>query len=252
MNEENLVETTENTEKTVEQPVEKTYTEEEFNEKLNQVIGRKLARQERKLRREYDHKYQELENVLKAGTGQDDIDDITDTFKDYYESQGIEIPETSVLYDERETEILAKADADEIINLGLDEVSDEINRLSLLGVDNMSMREQVMYKRLNDFKRNAIRSREVHALGLKDDELQDFNNFAKQFNSSISNQDIYNIYQKTKQTFEPMGSMKSTKTEDDGVKDFYTVEEAKKFTKADFDENPKLFEAVKNSMTKWR
>ena len=38
---------------------------------------------------------------------------------------------------------------------------------------------------------------------------------------------------------------------DNGVKEFYTYDEAIKFTKADFDKNPELYKAVENSMSKW-
>jgi hypothetical protein len=48
-----------------------------------------------------------------------------------------------------------------------------------------------------------------------------------------------------------MGSIKNT-TVDEGVKDYYSFEEAKRFTKADFDKNPKLFAAVEKSMAKWK
>jgi hypothetical protein len=47
-----------------------------------------------------------------------------------------------------------------------------------------------------------------------------------------------------------MGSMKNT-TKEDTVKEFYTRDEALKFTKEDFDKNPALFKAVENSMYKW-
>ena len=48
-----------------------------------------------------------------------------------------------------------------------------------------------------------------------------------------------------------MGSMKSTETKDNGLKDFYSYEEAIKFTKKDFDNNPALFKKVQESMPKW-
>ena len=48
-----------------------------------------------------------------------------------------------------------------------------------------------------------------------------------------------------------MGSMKNATSEDGTVKDFYSYEEATKFTKKDFDKNPALYEAVRKSMTKW-
>ena len=56
---------------------------------------------------------------------------------------------------------------------------------------------------------------------------------------------------KPKAQIEPIGSMKGIKTEEPAVKDFYSFEEAQKFTQADFDKNPALFEAVTKSMTKW-
>ena len=65
--------------------------------------------------------------------------------------------------------------------------------------------------------------------------------------------DIYDIYAKThpKKEHKTMGSMKNSNTGDKGVKDFYTVDEARRFTKKDFDENPALFAAVEKSMSKW-
>ena len=49
-----------------------------------------------------------------------------------------------------------------------------------------------------------------------------------------------------------MGSMKQIGQPDNGVKDFYSFEEASKFTKADFDKNPSLYKAVCDSMVKWK
>jgi hypothetical protein len=48
-----------------------------------------------------------------------------------------------------------------------------------------------------------------------------------------------------------MGSMKHLPAKDTEVKDYYSYEEAKQFTMADFDKNPALYEAVKKSMLKW-
>ena len=48
-----------------------------------------------------------------------------------------------------------------------------------------------------------------------------------------------------------MGSMKNSTSDDGTVKDFYTRDEALKFTKKDFDRNPALFKAVEQSMLKW-
>jgi hypothetical protein len=48
-----------------------------------------------------------------------------------------------------------------------------------------------------------------------------------------------------------MGSMKNTTAGNAAVKDFYSYEEAVKFTKSDFDKNPELLKAVEASMSKW-
>ena len=45
--------------------------------------------------------------------------------------------------------------------------------------------------------------------------------------------------------------MKNITTNND-VKDFYTFEEASKFTIEDFNKNPKLYEAVERSSYKWK
>lgn len=54
---------------------------------------------------------------------------------------------------------------------------------------------------------------------------------------------------KNRPCFETMGSMKHTMAAEE--KEFYSCEEAKKFTKGDFDRNPRLFEAVVRSMEAW-
>ena len=56
---------------------------------------------------------------------------------------------------------------------------------------------------------------------------------------------------KPKPEVETIGSMKNTASTDTGVKDFYTRDEALKFTRKDFDKNPELFKAVERSMLKW-
>ena len=70
--------TTEETtgEEQVETPV-KTYTQEEVDE----IVGKRLARNTAKIRKEYSKKYGDLENVLKAGTGKDNVVELTDTFR---------------------------------------------------------------------------------------------------------------------------------------------------------------------------
>jgi hypothetical protein len=49
-----------------------------------------------------------------------------------------------------------------------------------------------------------------------------------------------------------MGSMKSTTPDRNSVKDYYSPEEAKKFSREDLRNNPALFEAIEKSMQKWK
>lgn len=249
---ENLVEQTENVEQTTEQIVEpKTYTEEE----VNAIVGKKLARNTAKIRKEYEKKYGDLETVLKAGTGKEDVTEVTDTFRQFYEGKGIKIPQKPQ-YSERDIEVLARAEANDIISSGLDEVIEEVDRLADIGLGNMNAREKAIFKQLAEYRKNAEETKELAKIGVKEDvyKSNDFKEFANQFNSNTPITKIYEIYQKTqpKQQIETMGSMRTNTPPDTGVKEFYTVEEAKKFTKADFDKNPELYKAVERSMTKWK
>ncbi len=258
---ENLVEQTENVEQTTEQIEEvvqepqKIYTEEEFNKKLDEVLGKKIARNTAKIRKEYERKYGELENVLKAGTGKDNVAEMTDTFREFYESKGIKISKEPQ-YSDKDIEVLARAEANEIINSGLEDVIEEVDRLADIGLGNMSAREKAVFKTLAEYRQNAEQTRDLARIGVKDDVLNDadFKQFAGQFNKSTPITTIYEIYQKTqpKKQIQTMGSMKSNAVQDTGIKEFYTVEEARQFTKADFDKNPELFKAVERSMTKWK
>jgi hypothetical protein len=245
---------TENVEQTTEQ-TPKTYTEEEFNAKLDEVLGKKLARREAKIRKEYDRKYGQLEEVLKAGTGKENVEEITDTFHEFYSQKGVQMPQKPT-YTESDIKVLAQADADEIIRGGFEEVVEEVDRLASLGADKMTPREKVLFKTLADYRQNTEHSRELSKIGVTEDvySSKEFKDFASKFNSRTPIRDIYDIYSKTqpKKEIKPMGSMKNSDSADVGVKDFYTPEEARRFTRKDYDKNPALFAAVEKSMLKWR
>ena len=246
---ENVVATTEEIVESVETPV-KTYTEEE----VNQIVGKRLARNTAKIRKEFENKYGELESVLKAGTGKEDVAEMTDTFKKFYQSKGIEIPNKPT-YSERDIEVLAKAEAEDIINSGFDEVVEEVDRLANLGTANMNAREKAVFKQLAEYRQNAERGNELAKIGVKEEvySSKEFKEFASKFSTNTSVTEIYEIYNKMqpKKEVHTMGSMKNNTTTDGIVKDFYTRDEALKFTKKDFDKNPELFKAVEKSMLKW-
>lgn len=245
-------EVAENTEQTVEEtPVAKTYTQEE----VDAIVGKAKARARAKIEKDYQKKYGGLEEVLRAGTGKDSVEEMTDTFADFYRKKGIKIPEKPT-YSARDIEVLANAEADEIIRSGFDEVVEEVDRLTQLGVANMTEREKAVFKVLATHRQNAERGMELSQIGVTEDiyNSKEFKEFAGKFNSKTPIKDIYDIYAKTipKKEIKTMGSMKSSTVADKGVKDYYTPEEARQFTKSDFDKNPALFKAVCDSMTKWK
>ena len=256
MNEnENLVkEVTEKVEQTTEEIApEKKYTEDELNAKVDEILGIRLARKEAKIRKEYDRKYGDLVETLKAGTGKESVEDLNDTFTKFYEGKGIKINKPN--YSPKDIEVLARAEANDIINSGYDEVVEEVDRLTEIGVENMTDRDKAMFKILAEHRQSTERSRELAEIGITEEvyNSQEFKDFANKFSSKTPIKDIYDIYNKTKPKKEirAMGSMKNTDSADSGVKDFYTREEALRFTKKDFDKNPALYKAVEASMLKW-
>lgn len=250
---ENLVtqEGTENAEHTAEQTPAKTYTEEE----VNQIVGKKLARNSAKIRKEYEKKYGDLETVLVAGTGETDIGKMTDTFRKFYQSKGLDIP-NKVEYSSRDIEKLARADAEDIISGGFDEVIEEADRLKDLGVENMTAREKAVFQMLAEHIKTTETSNELAKIGVTEEvyNSQEFKDFKSNFNPNVPIAKIFEIYNSTKpkKEIKTMGSMKNSGSTEGAVKDFYTFEEASKFTKKDFDKNPALYKAVEASMLKWK
>lgn len=253
---ENVEETTEQTTEQVEQLTqpEKTYTEAEFNAKLDEVLGKKIARNTAKIRKEYEKKYGELESVLKAGTGKQDVGEMTSAFRDFYSKKGIQMP-SEPSYSDRDIEVLATAEANDIINSGIDEVIEEVDRLADLGFENMNAREKAVFKTLAEYRQNAERGQELSKIGVTSDvyDSKEFKDFAAKFSSGTSVTEIYEIYNKMQPRKEvrTMGSMTNNTSSEGTVKDFYTKDEALKFTKKDFDNNPALYKAVEASMLKW-
>ena len=244
----------ENVEVTTEE-TPKTYTEAEFNAKLDEVLGKKIARKEAKIRKEYERKYGDLENVLRAGTGKDTVEEFTSTFKDFYTSKGIQIAEKPK-YSDRDIEVLARAEAEDIIRSGYEEVVEEVERLAQIGAANMTQREKAVFKALAEHRQSTERSRELSKMGVTEDvyNSKEFSDFASKFNPNVPVSEIYGIYsgRQAKKDIKPMGSMKNTSSSDNGVKDFYTPEEARKIPREEYYKNPALQAAVEDSMRKWK
>lgn len=253
-NETLVTEVAENTEQTAEQ-TPKTYTEAEFNAKLDEVLGKKLARREAKIRKEYDRKYGGLVETLKAGTGKESVEELDEAFTKFYEGKGIKINKPNEISG-RDLEVLARAEAEDIIRGGFEEVVEEVERLTEIGADKMTARERAVFKVLAEHRQKTERGNELAKIGVTEDEYNspEFKDFQSKFNPNTPIADVYDIYKKTqpKKEFKTMGSMKQTTADDNTVKDYYSYEEASRFTKKDFDNNPALMKAVENSMSKWK
>lgn len=256
---ENLVteEVTENVETATEEAVEqvetpeKVYTEAEFNEKLSEAAGKRASRKEAKIRKEYDRDYGELIDVLKAGTGiEGGVREITKQLRDFYSQKGVEFP-SEPNYTARDLEVLAKAEANDIIKSGFEDVIEEADRLNELGVENMTPREKALFVALTEHIKATETSKELAKLGVTEDVYNspDFQEFASKFNPNTPIADIWNIYnqRQPKKEFKTMGSMKNT-TVNTGVKDYYSPEEIDRLTEEDLD-NPDVWNAVRRSMT---
>lgn len=249
-NNENFVaQAAENVEQTTEQ-TPKMFTQEEVNE----IVGKAKARTKAKIEKDYQRKYGGIESVLKAGMGKEDIGEIEKDLREFYgKKPGIKLPEEPK-YSQKDLEVLAKAEADEIIRSGFEDVVEETERLAAIGVENMTAREKAMFKTLAEHRQAAERSEKLNALGASDEIInsQEFKDFQKMFHPDTPIEKVYETYQKTqpKKEIHTTGSMKHTAKES-GVKDYYSFEEASKFTKKDFDNNPALFRAVERSMAKW-
>lgn len=243
--------TTDTTESIEEEKPVKTYTDEEVDE----IVKKKLYRKENKIREEYERKYGKVEELLKAGLEKDNFEDAVNTLEEFYESKGVKINPNKL--SNRQIDMLADAEANEIITKGgYEEIVEETDRLAPL-IENGTASEEdkkVFYKLAEERKRQEG-VKELASIGVGAEALddKDFKEFEKNLNPNMSLKDKYSMYLKfqPKKEVETIGSMKNNTSDNKKVKEFYTHEEASKFTKEDLDKNPELLKAIENSMTKW-
>lgn len=257
---ENLVteEVTENveqaTEKNAEQP-ELKFTQADVDrlvkEKLDEVMPGKIARTRAKIEREYERKYGGLVNVLKAGIGAENAEDATNKLTEYYQGKGVELPKQPS-YTERDTELLAQAEADEIIRSGLDEVAEEVDRLTKVGAANMTKREKLIFETLDTYRKAEQKKKELASIGVTESAYnsEEFKAFAGQFKESVPITEVWKQYQKATNTtnIESIGSMKNGNHGEE--KTYYSPEDVDKLTEKDY-ENPIIFQRVRESMKRW-
>lgn len=242
----------ESTEETKEdsKPQGRFVTDEELNEIVDKRVRRKLDKIEREHAKQLAD-YQDTEAVLNAGLGTNNIQEANQRMREYYENEGIKMPERIVpSYSKHQIEILAKDEANDFIEDGYDAMVNEANRLAQKGYANMTESEKIIFTTLGDEITKERDKKELKSLGANEELLNDkqWKDFRNQFNSNVPIEKIYALYKgiQPKTKVENPGSMKNTPTKE--VKDSYTDEEISKLTLEDLDK-PGVFEAVRKSMT---
>ena len=114
----------------------------------------------------------------------------------------------------------------------------------------MTEKEKAVFQTLATHRQNAERIRELAEIGVTENvyNSEEFKNFSSKFNQNTPIKDVYDIYAKMqpRKEHKTMGSMKQS--QGTVVKDYYTPEEIERLTEDDLD-NPKVWEAVRRSMT---
>lgn len=249
-------------EETLEEESEEPQEEEQaqtYNNVNQHAINKIIARERTRAEREREP-YEELADIIKQGFGVEEetnIDDLISKAKNFYEENGQHINNYVPKENKHDMEILAKADASDIIEAGDNEIISEYERLR--DKDNLSYRESVLFNELQN--ELAIKGAEIElnkngkdSKILRDDKFIDF---ASKYKPDISILDIYDDYMKMNEKKEnkiehkPAGSMKSNNNEKNKIKSYYSPDEVDNFTQKELMENPKLLEAINNSMEKW-
>lgn len=237
-------------EEVVEEPKEELFTKEQVDEMLAKKLSRKTNKIRDDIRKEYEKKYSKLETVVNVGLGTNNIEEATQKLTDFYEKKGIKIPEEPK-YSERDIEVLANAEAEDIISNGdFKELEDEVDRLAEIGLDKMDQREKILFKRLAEERQRVNDEKALASIGVSKDSINDieFKEFAEKLNPNLSTKEKYEMYLKfkPKPKVEQIGSMKNGQP--NKVKDHYTAEEIKLLTDEDL-ANEEVWNAVRRSMT---
>lgn len=223
--------------------------QEQFDEKFNKRWGREMAKLDRN-----NAKANELIDLLKTQTGKSNIDELLDLSYEQYE---VERPVSS-----KDEEILGRNDAKELLDSeDLEYIESELNRLA--SIKNRNPRQQATFMELGGYltkkQKETKRKSEIQESGIDESILNDegFKSFASKFRDDVSIKDIYETYSKVngdskKEPPFSAGSLRDTKQENKSeLKDFYTPEEARKFTRKDFKKNPELLKRIEESTKYW-
>lgn len=245
---------TEEVESQVEEKV-LTFTQEKLNELVEDRVRRERnasKRSEANIRREYEEKLADIENIIKAGFGTDNLDDGLTRITELCKNKGIKIPERKNSYSQSDLEVLANHTANEIIADGYDAVDLELKKLANKGADKMSAREKLIFARLNDTKKVLDSQKELASIGVKPEilESKEFKDFADKFTGSkFSMKEVYEMYardNKPKPKAKPIGSMINNNPKQE--KTFISEAEYDKMSDKEIEEN---MDVIRKSMRSW-
>ena len=248
-----------NNNNTQEPKKEKTYTQAD----IDKIVSQKTAKLERKYRKEEESrlsKSKQLEDTLRAGLGLTDDDDVLSKVRDFYKEQGIDIPEINT-ENNRDAEILGKADANEIIDMYDDkDIEARANELAVKQKrGKTTARENAEFFRLGEYLTSKLEEKELKENGVDTSILQDkdFKDFANNFKTGTKISDVYKMWKKmngeedkTPKKPASTGSSQST-VPDNKDKEYYTPEEVDKLSSKDLD-NPTIWKRVRESMKRWK
>lgn len=168
----------------------KTYTKEEYQRAINKIIARERSK--------YEKKINPLVNTLKAGGFEaDDLPSLTNSIRKSYEDQGINIPKYDQMLTEKEQKALARADADEVIELGEEVMKETFAELYVK--PDKSIREQELMYLISQEHSKRLAHKDLLELGADPNKVLNdskFKEFAKQFASNIPVKKIYQTYKK--------------------------------------------------------
>lgn len=231
------------------------FTQDELNRMIEERVKREKntsKRNESNLRQEYESKIANIENIIKAGFGTNNLDEGLDRIAELCKKKGIKIPDMINSDSQSDLEVLANHAANEIIADGYDAVDSELKRLAGKGVDKMTTREKLVFSKLNDQKKQMDNERELEAIGVKREILdsKEFKEFADKFTGSkFSIKEVYEIYaqnNKPKPKAKPIGSMINNNPKQ--PKDFISEAEYDKMSKKEIQENMGV---IRKSMLSW-
>ena len=229
--------------------MEEEELEQTNEEEVNSIVENRVARERKRMERENKEtlsQYQELAYLNQQGLKTNNLNETLDKTREFYGKQGIKyVPNNA------DDEIVGKYYANEIISESdsIDDLESEARKISKK--QNLSTRDEVVLKNINDEITNRKRISELKSIGVDEAEYtsDEFKKFESHFTKDTPIKEVYELYRLKHTTEKPVanpGSMKSVAGKE--KKGFISEAEYDRMTDKEIDENLDL---IKKSMEKW-